>query len=69
MKSARILRQPRVRRRRADRTPCHPTQHHEAFGHQIGVRVELRRHGGEEGMQQDQVVAFDIPAGLFDLGP
>jgi len=46
-----------------------PTQHHEAFGHQVDVRVEFKCHGGEEGMQQDQVVALDIPAGLFDLGP
>ena len=66
---ARILRQRRVRRRRADRAPRYPTQHHEAFGYQIGVGVEFGRHGGEEGMQQDQVVALDIPAGLFDLGP
>jgi hypothetical protein len=51
--SARILRQSRVRRRRANRTPRHPTQHHEAFGHQVDVRVEFNRHGGEEGMQQD----------------
>jgi hypothetical protein len=64
--STRILQQPRVRRRRANRTPRHPTQHHEAFSHQVGVRVEFSRHGGEESLQQDQVVALDIPAGLFD---
>jgi hypothetical protein len=31
--------------------------------------VEFGRHGGEEGVQQDQVMALDIPAGLFDLRP
>ena len=47
----------------------HFTQHGEAFGHQISIRVKCDRHGGEDGLRQEEVFALDIPEGLCDIGP
>ena len=64
----RILRQRRLPGGGAGRAARYTSQHDEAFGHQVGVGLKGRGHGGEEGVQGAKVVALDIPASLFDLG-
>jgi hypothetical protein len=47
----------------------HPTQHGNAFGQQVCVRIEFGDHSAKEGMQLGNLSSLDIPARLFDLGP
>jgi hypothetical protein len=62
-----ILQQRRLRGRRAGCAPRHAAKHGDAFGHQVGVGLEFGGHGGEEGLQLEDVCALDRPHGLFDV--
>src|SRR6266446_2059914 len=46
----------------------HPVQHGEAFGHQVGIRIQCGSHGGEDGRPPEHFLALDIPGDLWDVG-